>query len=296
MYGIKLMTLNALFNPKNMYGPISCEGRLVEVDEEEMAPNQDSAAELVPYNQKYAEETCGNELQQTWDMVELAERGDLLSREIKASRLREEELEKSVKGKQAKVREKRDSVIMMKNVLELKKKEVVKFRRVAAAGRQNRRSSEPAVAAKTSQHLLPTAWSSRNLLSSHSPVLAGAGPGESGRWGENHHEELNDVKTGHCARASLAKVESCVEMGRAGVSLTETSGEEFDQESRDWMARRHLKRENTWDGKRASSNISNRSSPFKRTLSAPSAGKVEPEVVELEDRSVAASEWSSSLR
>merc|ERR1712192_294453 len=89
-------------------------------------------------------------------------------------------------------------------------------------------------------------------------------------------------------------VESCVEMGRKGVSLTETSEEEFDQESRDWLARRHLKRENTWESKRASSS-SFRSSPFKRTLSAPLARNLEPEVVEL-DKGVVASESTASLR
>merc|ERR1712181_196625 len=89
-------------------------------------------------------------------------------------------------------------------------------------------------------------------------------------------------------------VESCVEMGRKGVSLTETSEEEFDQESRDWLARRHLKRENTWESKRASSS-SFRSSHFKRTLSAPLAQNLEPEVVEL-DKGAVASESTASLR
>ena len=83
-------------------------------------------------------------------------------------------------------------------------------------------------------------------------------------------------------------------MGRAGVSLTETSEEELDQESKDWLARRHLKRENTWESKRASS-TSFRSSPFKRTLSAPLARNLEPEVVDL-DKGVAAPESTDSLR
>jgi len=258
----------------------------VQNEEEEVATIQDSAVD---------------ELQdevQSWDMMQLAERGELLSREIKAVREREEELEKRVKGKRAKVNAKRDSVIMMKNVLKLKMEEVAKLRTVAAAGRHKHRLSEPVEASKSSQQLLPPAWPSRNQLSSHSSVLAGAGVRERGRWGENYLRESGDVRTEHCARVNLAEVESCVEMGRASVSLTETSREEFDQESRDWLARRHLKRENTWDAKRASANISNRSSPFKRTLSAPSVGKVEPgpEVVKLEDRSVAVPEGGSSLR
>merc|ERR1712192_18452 len=70
--------------------------------------------------------------------------------------------------------------------------------------------------------------------------------------------------------------------------------EEFDQESRDWLARRHLKRENTWESKRASSS-SFRSSHFKRTLSAPLAQNLEPEVVEL-DKGAVASESTASLR
>jgi len=253
-------------------------------EEEEVASIQDSAVDGL------------QDEVQSWDMMQLAEKGELLSREIKAVREREEELEKMVKGKRAKVNAKRDSVIMMKNVLKLKMEEVAKLRTVAAAGRHKHRLSEPVVALKSSQQPLPQAWPSRNQLSSHSSVLAGAGVRERGRWGENYLRESGDVRTGHCARVNLAKVESCVEMGRASVSLTETSREEFDQESRDWLARRHLKRENTWDAKRASANISNRSSPFKRTLSAPSAGKVEPEVVKLEDRGVAVPEGGSSLR
>ena len=65
---------------------------------------------------------------QSWDMMQLAEKGELLSREIKAVREREEELEKMVKGKRAKVNAKRDSVIMMKNVLKLKMEDILSKR------------------------------------------------------------------------------------------------------------------------------------------------------------------------
>ena len=65
---------------------------------------------------------------QSWDMVQLAERGEWLSREIEAVRLREAELEKRVKVKQAKVCAKRDSVIMMKNVLKLKMEDILSKR------------------------------------------------------------------------------------------------------------------------------------------------------------------------
>ena len=261
-----------------------------------MMPNQDSVLEL-PNNQD-AEERAVGELQ-TWDMVELAQRGDLLSSEIKAVRLREEELGKRVKEKQAKVSEKRDSVIMMNNVLKIKKEEVAKLRKRAAAGRADHRPSEPTLVAKSSQQHPPTAWPGRASLSIQSPVLAGAGLSllrsrESRNWREKYHEEMGDGKTGQRERTSLSTAENSVEMGRAGVSLTETSEEELDQESRDWLARRHLKRENTWDSKRASSS-SFRSSPFKRTLSAPLARSLEPEVVEL-DKGVVASESTASLR
>jgi len=271
-------------------------GCLDKGNEQEMVPNQDSVLEL-PNNQD-AEERAVGELQ-TWDMVELAQRGDLLSSEIKAARMREEELEKRVKEKQAKVSEKRDSVIMMNNVLKMKKDEVAKLRKRAATGRVTRRPSEPTMVAQPTQQHPSTAWPGRHLLSSQSPVLAGAGLSllgsrDSRSWREKYHEESGDGKTGHPERINLPKVESCVEMGRAGVSLTETSEEELDQESRDWLARRHLKRENTWESKRASS-TSFRSSPFKRTLSAPLARNLEPEVVEL-DKGVVASESTASLR
>lgn len=266
--------------------PKSETGRVDKVDEQEMAPNQESAAD------PNAEER--GELQ-TWDMVELAQRGDLLSTEIKAARLREEELVKRVKQNKVKVGEKRNSVIMLNNVLKMKREEVSKLRkRAAAGGSGNRRpSSEPDLVAKSTQQRFPlTAWPSRNALSSRSPVLASAGLRESGRWRENCLEEISYGQTGHCARMNLAKVESCVGMGRsADLSLTESeTRDELDQESRDWLARRHLKREKTWDSKKAS-NVGNRS-PFKRTRSAPSAGKVEPET----DKSVGTSEWGSSLR
>ena len=78
----------------------------------------------------------------------------------------------------------------------------------------------------------------------------------------------------------------CVEMRRGAVSINEaSSAEEVDQGSRDWMRRRLLKRENTWDSKRAST-IGCRSFPFKRTLSAPSVEKLDPELVVMDNSAV----------
>jgi len=276
-------------------------GCLDKGNEHEMVPNQDSVVELA--NNQDVEERGLGELMvphmQTWDMVELAQRGDFLSSEIKAARLREEELEKRVKEKQVKVSEKRDSVIMMKNVLKMKKEEVAKLRKTAAAGRVTRHPFKASLESKSTQQHPLAALPGRRSLSSQSPVLAGAGLSllgsrESRIWREKYHEGMGDGKTGHPKRNSLSKVESCVEVGRKGVSLTETSEEDFDQESRDWLARRHLKRENTWESKRASSS-SFKSSPFKRTLSEPLAQNLEPEVVEL-DKGVVASESTASLR
>jgi len=258
-------------------------GSLDKVDEHDMAPNQDSAAGLP--NKPNAEERDVCELQ-TWDMVELAQRGDLLSTEIRAAQIREEELVKRVKEKQSKISEKRNSVIMLNNVLKMKREELANLRKRGAAGGCD------AVETST-QQLPPTGWQSRNPLSSRSPVMAGAGLRESGRWRENYFEEVGDGKAGHFARMNLAQIESGVEMGRrTGLSLTENeTRDDLDQESRDWLARRHLKREKTWDSKK-SSNVGNRSSLFKRTLSEPSVGKAEPEV----GKSVGTSEWNSSLR
>ena len=56
----------------------------------------------------------------TIDMLELARRSDLRSSQIRVAGEEEKELEKRVRGIRLKVNQKRDSVIMLRNVLKMK--------------------------------------------------------------------------------------------------------------------------------------------------------------------------------
>ena len=67
----------------------------------------------------------------------LCERAELLSSKIKAVLQKQEKLEERVSEKRVKVKEKMDSVTMLKNVLEMKKEEVAGLRsRVVGSVRQ----------------------------------------------------------------------------------------------------------------------------------------------------------------
>ena len=65
----------------------------------------------------------------TTDMLELAQRNDLLSSQIWVAGEEEKELEKRVRGIRLKINKKRDSVIMLRNVLKIKKDEVSELRK-----------------------------------------------------------------------------------------------------------------------------------------------------------------------
>ena len=213
-------------------------------------------------------------LENTWDMKELAERAELLSSQIKAGLLKEEELEKRVREKRVKMKDKRDSVIMLNNVLKIKKEEVAELRR-RVAGRVSHPPEPCHREGSTCQQ--PAGEGSY-------PVSVGSTEGERWNWRKDIFEEFN-----RNARMNPSKGERdqiCVEMRRGAVSINEaSSAEEVDQGSRDWMRRRLLKRENTWDSKRAST-IGCRSFPFKRTLSVPSVEKLDPELVVMDNNAV----------
>merc|ERR1719219_2273572 len=179
-----------------------------------------------------------------------------------------------VREKRVKMKEKKDSFIMLNNVLKIKKEEVAELRR-RVAGRV-RHPPEPC-------HREGSTCQQPAGEGSY-PVSVGSTEGERWNWRKDIFEEFN-----RNARMNPPKGERdqiCVEMRRGAVSINEaSSAEEVDQGSRDWMRRRLLKRENTWDLKRAST-IGCRSFPFKRTLSAPSVEKLDPELVVMDNSAV----------
>jgi len=81
------------------------------------APNQEPGID-VPISKEVA---VGQETH-TIDMLELARRSDMRSSQIKVAGEEEKELEKRVRRIRLKVKQKRDSVIMLRNVLKMKKR------------------------------------------------------------------------------------------------------------------------------------------------------------------------------
>ena len=88
------------------------------------APNQEPRID-VPISKEVA---VGQEMH-TIDMLELARRSDLRSSQIGVAGEEEKELEKRVRGIRLKVNQKRDRVIMLRNVMKMKKEEVAELRK-----------------------------------------------------------------------------------------------------------------------------------------------------------------------
>ena len=88
------------------------------------APNQEPGID-VPTSKEVA---VGQETH-TIDMLELAGRSDLRTSQIRVAGEEEKELEKRVRGIRLKVNQKRDSVIMLRNVLKMKKDEVSELKK-----------------------------------------------------------------------------------------------------------------------------------------------------------------------
>ena len=68
----------------------------------------------------------------TMDMLELAQRNDLLSSQIWDAGEEEKELEKRVREIRLKIKHKRDSVIMLRNIVKMTKDEVSELRKTVA--------------------------------------------------------------------------------------------------------------------------------------------------------------------
>ena len=87
----------------------------------------------------------------TIDMLELARRSDLRSSQIRVACEEEKELEKRVRGIRLKVNQKRDSVIMLRNVLKMKKDEVSELRKTVT-------HMEPARSTSSTQISRSSSW------------------------------------------------------------------------------------------------------------------------------------------
>merc|ERR1719495_2771902 len=80
----------------------------------------------------------------------------------------------------------------------------------------------------------------------------------------------------------IGEEESRVQRRREGAAVIETSGDELDQESLDWLARRRLVRENTRNSGTASS-TSKGSHSLMRNITTPEGRRRKPEVIVVED-------------
>ena len=128
------------------------------------APNQEPGID-VPTSKEVA---VGQETH-TIDMLELARRSDLRSSQIKVAGEEEKELEKRVRGIRLKVNQKRDSVIMLRNVLKMKKDEVSELRKTLT-------HIEPVRSTSSSKISHSYSWGVKRSVPYHSPVSSGNFP------------------------------------------------------------------------------------------------------------------------
>ena len=221
------------------------------------APNQEPGID-VPTSKEVA---VGQETH-TIDMLELARRSDLRSSQIKVAGEEEKELEKRVRGIRLKVNQKRDSVIMLRNVLKMKKDEVSELRKTVTHIGPVRSTSSSKISHSYS-------WGVKRSVPYHSPVSSGNFP---------FHMFSREQRS----LVDIGEEESRVQRRREGAAVIETSGDELDQESLDWLARRRLVRENTRNSGTASS-TSKGSHSLMRNITTPEGRRRKPEVIVVED-------------
>ena len=221
------------------------------------APNQEPGI-YVPVSKEVA---VGQEMH-TIDMLELARRSDLRSSQIRVAGEEEKELEERVRGIRLKVNQKRDSVIMLRNVLKMKKDEVSELRKTVT-------HIEPVRSTRPTEVSCSSSWGVRRSVPNHSPVTSGNFP---------FHTFDSDQRS----LGDIGEEESRVQRRREGAAVIETSGVELDQESLDWLARRRLMRENTRKSGTASS-ISKGSHALIKNITTPEDRRRKPEVIVVED-------------
>ena len=110
------------------------------------APNQELGIDV-----PVSKEVAVGQKTHTIDMLELARRSDLRSSQIRVACEEEKELEKRVRGIRLKVNQKRDSVIMLRNVLKMKKDEVSELRKTVT-------HMEPARSTSSTQISRSSSW------------------------------------------------------------------------------------------------------------------------------------------
>ena len=103
------------------------------LDESEQMPEEEEEVVTRPpvgsLDVPVSEKAAVGQKTQSFDLMELARQSYLSSSQIRAAGEEEKELEKRVRGIRLKVNHKRDSVIMLRNVLKMKKEEVTELRK-----------------------------------------------------------------------------------------------------------------------------------------------------------------------
>ena len=92
----------------------------------------------------------------------------------------------------------------------------------------------------------------------------------------------------------IGEEDSRVQRRRKGAAVVEIGGDELDQESLDWLARRRLMRENTRKSGTASSVLKG-SHSLMRNISTPESSRRKPEVIVVEDN-MASTKTNTSKR
>ena len=214
------------------------------------APNQEPGIDV-----PVSKEVAVGQKTHTIDMLELARRSDLRSSQIRVAGEEEKELEERVRGIRLKVNQKRDSVIMLRNVLKMKKDEVSELR-------------------KRVTHIEPVRSTSSTQIS------------RSSSWGVKRSVPYHSLTSGDFSRdqrslVDIGEEESRVQRRREGAAVVETSGDELDQESLDWLARRRLMRENIRKSGTTSS-TSKGSHALIKNITTPEDRRRKPEVIVVE--------------
>ena len=210
----------------------------------------------------------------TIDMLELARISDLRSSQIRVAGKEEKELEERVRGIRLKVNQKRDSVIMLRNVLKMKKDEVSELRKTVT-------HIEPVRSTRPTEVSCSSSWGVKRSVPYHSPVTSGNFP-------------FHIFGRDQISLVDIGEEESRVQRRREGAAVVETSGDELDQESLDWLARRRLMRENTRKSGTASSVLKG-SHSLMRNISTPESSRRKPEVIVVEDN-MASTKTNTSKR
>jgi len=151
---------------------------------------------------------------------------------------------------------------MLRNVLKMKKDEVSELRKTVTHIEPVRSTSSTKVSCSSS-------WGVRRSVPNHSPVTSGNFP-------------FHIFGRDQISLVDIGEEESRVQRRRERAAVIETSGDELDQESLDWLARRRFMRENTRNPGTASS-MSKGSHSHMRNITTPEDRRRKPEVIVVED-------------